>query len=77
LVPDSADRPWRGDLVAAGRRVAIIERKLLGGTCVNAGCTPRKTLVASACAANLVRRAADYGVRVEGRVNVDMTAVKA
>jgi pyruvate/2-oxoglutarate dehydrogenase complex dihydrolipoamide dehydrogenase (E3) component len=64
-------------LVAAGRKVAIIERKLFGGTCVNTGCTPTKTLVASAYAAHVVRRAADYGVRVEGAVKVDMKAVKA
>jgi pyruvate/2-oxoglutarate dehydrogenase complex dihydrolipoamide dehydrogenase (E3) component len=64
-------------LVAAGRKVAIIERKLFGGTCVNTGCTPTKTLAASAYAAHVARRAADYGVRIEGSVNVDMKAVKA
>jgi pyruvate/2-oxoglutarate dehydrogenase complex dihydrolipoamide dehydrogenase (E3) component len=64
-------------LVAAGRKVAIIERKLFGGTCVNTGCTPTKTLIASAYAAHVARRAADYGVRIEGSVNVDMKAVKA
>jgi len=64
-------------LVAAGRNVAIIERKLFGGTCVNTGCTPTKTLIASAYAAHVVRRAADYGVRLEGTINVDMKAVKA
>jgi pyruvate/2-oxoglutarate dehydrogenase complex dihydrolipoamide dehydrogenase (E3) component len=64
-------------LVAAGWKVAIIERKLFGGTCVNNGCTPTKTLIASAYAAHLARRAADYGVKVEGAVNVDMKAVKA
>ena len=64
-------------LVAAGWKVAIIERKLFGGTCVNTGCTPTKTLIASAYAAHVVRRAADYGVRVEGTINVDMKAVKA
>jgi pyruvate/2-oxoglutarate dehydrogenase complex dihydrolipoamide dehydrogenase (E3) component len=64
-------------LVAAGRRVAIVERKLFGGTCVNTGCTPTKTLVASAYAAHLARRAADYGVTVSGTVAVDMKAVKA
>ena len=63
--------------VAAGRKVAIIERKLFGGTCVNVGCTPTKTLVASAYVAHVARRAADYGVRIEGAVNVDMKAVKA
>src|SRR5215469_5100800 len=49
-------------LVAAGQKVAVIERKYFGGTCVNTGCTPTKTLVASAYAAFLVRRAGDYGV---------------
>jgi len=64
-------------LVAAGFKVAIIERKLFGGTCINTGCTPTKTLIASAYAAHVARRAADYGVRIEGSVNVDMKAVKA
>jgi len=64
-------------LVAAGRKVAIIERKLFGGTCVNTGCTPTKTLAASAYAAHVARRAGDYGIRIEGSVNVDMKAVKA
>jgi pyruvate/2-oxoglutarate dehydrogenase complex dihydrolipoamide dehydrogenase (E3) component len=64
-------------LVAAGRQVAIIERKLFGGTCVNTGCTPTKTLVASAYAAHLARRAAEYGVTVGGPVGVDMKAIKA
>ena len=63
-------------LVAAGRKVAIIERKLFGGS-VNTGCTPTKTLAASAYVAHIARRAADYGVRIEGAVNVDMKAVKA
>src|SRR4029077_6564648 len=64
-------------LVAAGWKVAIIERKLFGGTCINTGCTPTKTLIASAHAAHVARRAGDYGVRIEGSVNVDMKAVKA
>jgi pyruvate/2-oxoglutarate dehydrogenase complex dihydrolipoamide dehydrogenase (E3) component len=64
-------------LVAAGQQVAIIERKLFGGTCVNTGCTPTKTMVASAYAAHLARRAAEYGVTVGGPVGVDMKAVKA
>jgi pyruvate/2-oxoglutarate dehydrogenase complex dihydrolipoamide dehydrogenase (E3) component len=49
-------------LVAAGRKVAVIERKLFGGTCVNTACTPTETLVASAYAAHVARRYADYGV---------------
>ena len=64
-------------LVAAGWKVAIIERKFFGGTCVNVGCTPTKTLIASAYAAYLARRAADYGVTIGGPIGVDMKAVKA
>jgi pyruvate/2-oxoglutarate dehydrogenase complex dihydrolipoamide dehydrogenase (E3) component len=64
-------------LVAAGQKVAVIERKYFGGTCVNTGCTPTKTLVASAYAAFLARRAGDYGVTIGGPVGVDMRAVKA
>jgi pyruvate/2-oxoglutarate dehydrogenase complex dihydrolipoamide dehydrogenase (E3) component len=64
-------------LVAAGQNVAVIERKLFGGTCINTGCTPTKTLVASAYAAFLARRAGDYGVAIGGPVGVDMRAVKA
>jgi len=66
-----------GRLTGAGMTVAFIERKLFGGTCVNTGCTPTKTLVASAYAAHLARRAADYGVLLEGPVRVDMKRVKA
>ena len=64
-------------LANAGRQVAIIERKRFGGTCVNTGCMPTKTLVASAYAAHLAARAADYGVIIEGSVGVDMKRVKA
>jgi pyruvate/2-oxoglutarate dehydrogenase complex dihydrolipoamide dehydrogenase (E3) component len=64
-------------LVRAGRRVAIAERKRFGGTCVNNGCIPTKSLIASARAAHVARRAADFGVVVEGPVRVDMKAVKA
>src|SRR5262245_66022781 len=64
-------------LVAAGRQVAIVERKLFGGTCVNTGCTPTKTMVASAYAAHLTRRGAEFGVNVGGKVSVDMARVKA
>jgi pyruvate/2-oxoglutarate dehydrogenase complex dihydrolipoamide dehydrogenase (E3) component len=64
-------------LVAAGWTVAIVERKRFGGTCVNTGCTPTKALVASAYAAHVARRAADYGVTIDGAVKVDMKAVKA
>jgi pyruvate/2-oxoglutarate dehydrogenase complex dihydrolipoamide dehydrogenase (E3) component len=64
-------------LVAAGQKVAVIERKLFGGTCVNTGCTPTKTLIASAYAAHLARRSGDYGVSIAGAIKVDMRAVKA
>jgi pyruvate/2-oxoglutarate dehydrogenase complex dihydrolipoamide dehydrogenase (E3) component len=64
-------------LAQAGMKVAIVERKLFGGTCVNTGCTPTKTLVASAYAAHLARRAGDYGVVLGGEVGVDMKRVKA
>ena len=66
-----------GRLTAAGMTVAIVERKFLGGTCVNTGCMPTKAMVASAYAAHLARRAADYGVTLGGPVGVDMKAVKA
>jgi pyruvate/2-oxoglutarate dehydrogenase complex dihydrolipoamide dehydrogenase (E3) component len=59
------------------RKVAIIERKRFGGTCVNTGCMPTKTLVASAYAAHLARRAADYGVMIDSPVRIDMQRVKA
>jgi pyruvate/2-oxoglutarate dehydrogenase complex dihydrolipoamide dehydrogenase (E3) component len=69
--------PLARRLVAAGGKVAVIERKFFGGTCINTGCTPTKTLVASAYAAYLVRRAGDYGVTIGGPVGIDMQAVKA
>ena len=71
-----AGPPMAGRLAAAGQKVALIERKLIGGTCVNTGCTPTKTLVASAYAAHLARRAADFGVSA-GPVGVDFAAVMA
>ncbi|MGV8855454.1 MAG: FAD-containing oxidoreductase [Devosia sp.] len=64
-------------LAGAGKSVALIEREHIGGTCVNDGCTPTKTLVASARAAWAARRAGDFGVTVKGPINVDMKAVKA
>jgi pyruvate/2-oxoglutarate dehydrogenase complex dihydrolipoamide dehydrogenase (E3) component len=64
-------------LVGAGRRVAIAERKRFGGTCVNNGCIPTKSLIASARAAHVARRATDFGVIVDGPIRVDMKAVKA
>jgi pyruvate/2-oxoglutarate dehydrogenase complex dihydrolipoamide dehydrogenase (E3) component len=64
-------------LAGAGMKVAIIERKLFGGTCVNTGCVPTKTMVASAYAAHMVRRAADFGVVDNGSASVDMKRVKS
>jgi pyruvate/2-oxoglutarate dehydrogenase complex dihydrolipoamide dehydrogenase (E3) component len=63
-------------LAAAGRRVAIVERRHLGGTCVNTGCRPTKALIASAKVAAMARRAAEYGIGA-GPVTVDMKAVMA
>ena len=60
-----------------GMKVAIIERKLFGGTCVNVGCIPTKALVASARAAHMARRGADFGVVIDGAITVDMQQVKA
>ncbi len=66
-----------GKLTGAGLTVAFIERKLFGGTCVNTGCMPTKTLVASAYAAHIARRAADYGIALDGPIKIDMKKVKA
>jgi pyruvate/2-oxoglutarate dehydrogenase complex dihydrolipoamide dehydrogenase (E3) component len=64
-------------LAAAGMKVAVAERNLVGGTCLNTGCTPTKALVASAYAAQTARRAAEYGVAITGDIGVDMKRVKA
>src|SRR5437660_367807 len=72
-----AGPPLARRFAAAGMKVAIIERKLFGGTCVNTGCIPTKTLVASAYAAHMARRAAEFGVVINDGVAVDMKAVKA
>ena len=72
-----AGPPLAGRLAAAGLSVALVERGRVGGTCVNTGCTPTKTLVASAAAAHGARRAADFGVTVGGPVGVDMVAVRS
>ena len=66
-----------GRLNDAGMKVAIIERHLVGGTCVNTGCMPTKTLVASAYAAHTARRGSEYGFSVKGPVEIDMPAVEA
>ena len=64
-------------LAGAGMTVAVIERKVVGGTCVNTGCIPTKTLVASAYAAHLARRGADFGVMIDGPIRVDFARAKA
>ena len=64
-------------LARAGRKTAIIERKLFGGTCVNVGCIPTKTLIASARAAYIARRAPDFGVIAGAEISVDMARVRA
>jgi len=64
-------------LAKAGRKTAIVERKRIGGTCVNNGCIPTKTLIASARAAYVARRGADFGVTIDAPIRVDMAAVKA
>ncbi len=63
-------------LAGEGMKVAVIERKLFHGTCVNTGCVPTKTLVASARAAYVARRAADFGVMIDGPIKIDMKKVK-
>src|SRR3569833_2468241 len=64
-------------LAGSGMTVAIVERHLFGGTCVNNGCTPTKAMVASAYAAQLHRRAAEYGIVTAGEPRIDMRRVKA
>ena len=69
--------PLAGRMNREGLKVAVIERKLIGGTCVNVGCIPTKTLVASARAAHMARRGPDFGVIVKAPIHVDMKRVKA
>ena len=71
-----AGPPLAGRLTAAGMSVALIERHLFGGTCVNTGCMPTKALVASAYAAHLARRGAEYGVMLDTPPRIDMPRVK-
>src|SRR5512136_1476906 len=66
-----------GRLTQAGMKIAIVERKSFGGTCVNTGCIPTKTLVASAEVAHKARRAADFGVQLPAGMRVDMKVVKS
>ena len=72
-----AGPPLAARLTAAGQTVAFVERKLFGGTCVNVGCTPTKAMIASAHAAYMARRAADYGVSIATNIEVDIKAVNA
>src|SRR5437667_5804803 len=67
-------KPLSSSLAGAGRRTALVERAHVGGTCINVGCTPTKTMVASGRVAYLARRAKDYGVNA-GRVTLDMRRV--
>src|SRR5512145_2518832 len=64
-------------LAGAGWKVAVVEKHKFGGTCVNNGCTPTKAMVASAYAAHVARRAADYGVVMDAMPRIDMKRVKA
>ena len=72
-----AGPPLASRLVDADMKIAVIELKLFGGTCVNTGCIPTKTLIASAYAANMARRATEFGIRLQGGPTADMKAVKA
>ena len=72
-----AGPPLAARLSGAGMKVAIVERGRFGGTCVNTGCIPTKAMVASAYAARMAQRAAEYGVVINGGVTVDMQRVKA
>jgi len=71
-----AGPPLAVRLASTGMKVAIIERKRFGGTCVNTGCIPTKTLVASARAAHVARHAGEYGVRIDSAIDIDMKKVK-
>src|SRR5262249_53805821 len=70
-----AGTPLSSALASAGMRTALIERSHVGGTCINEGCTPTKTMVASGRVAYLARRAADYGVNI-GPVSIDLKKVR-
>jgi pyruvate/2-oxoglutarate dehydrogenase complex dihydrolipoamide dehydrogenase (E3) component len=72
-----AGPPLAARLTKAGQTVAFVERHLFGGTCVNTGCTPTKAMIASAYAAYVARRAASYGVSIDGTVEVEMKQVNA
>src|SRR6201996_7708784 len=67
--------PLAKALAKAGKRTALVEREHIGGTCVNEGCTPTKTMIASGRVAYLARRGADYGVKT-GTLHIEMTSVR-
>ena len=77
VIGGQAGPPLARRLAGARMTVAMIERGAFGGTCVNAGCIPTKTLIASAYAAHFTHRAADFGVALDGTVRVGMPRVKA
>ena len=70
-----AAKPLTMDLASAGWKVAIIEKDLVGGSCINYGCTPTKTMVSCARVAHLAKNAGDYGVNVSD-ISIDMSIVK-
>ena len=72
-----AGPPLAVRLAESGRKTAIVERRRFGGTCVNTGCIPTKTLIASARAAHVARHASEFGVAIDGSIRVDMPRVKA
>ncbi len=72
-----AGPPLAVRLAQSGRKTAILERRRFGGTCVNTGCIPTKTLIASARAAHVARHASEFGVAIDGSIRVDMPRVKA
>ena len=77
LARDNPGLLWHQGSRGSGAKVAIIEREHFGGTCVNDGCIPTKTLVASARAVYMARRGSDFGVDIEGSIRMDMKKVKA
>lgn len=72
-----AGPPLAVKLANAGLQVALVERKLFGGTCINTGCIPTKTLIASAQAAHIVQHAQEYGININGVASADMPSVRA
>src|SRR5690606_20204442 len=60
----------------SGKQTALIEKSHVGGTCINTGCTPTKTMIASARVAHLVRRAPEYGINIDGNISIDMPRIR-